>query len=71
MYLWFLYRFDSWPEFEDKHKNEEGKGFLSLHKQLEPYLIRRVKKDVEKSLPAKTERILRVELSSLQKTYYR
>ncbi|BFZ01650.1 hypothetical protein BsWGS_04689 [Bradybaena similaris] len=64
-------KFDSWPEFEDKHKNEEGKGFLSLHKQLEPYLIRRVKKDVEKSLPAKTERILRVELSSLQKTYYR
>ncbi|BFY98699.1 hypothetical protein BsWGS_01740 [Bradybaena similaris] len=64
-------KFDSWPEFEDKHKNEEGKGFLSLHKQLEPYLLRRVKKDVEKSLPSKTERILRVELSSMQKTYYR
>ncbi|KAH9500964.1 transcriptional regulator [Bulinus truncatus] len=63
--------FDSWPEFEEKHSKEEGKGFLSLHKQLEPYLLRRVKKDVEKSLPAKTERILRVELSSLQKTYYR
>lgn len=66
-----FFRFDSWPEFEDKHKNEEGKGFLSLHKQLEPYLLRRVKKDVEKSLPSKTERILRVELSSMQKTYYR
>ncbi|XP_059176230.1 chromodomain-helicase-DNA-binding protein 1-like isoform X3 [Physella acuta] len=63
--------FDNWPDFEDKHSHEEGRGFLSLHKQLEPYLLRRVKKDVEKSLPAKTERILRVELSSLQKTYYR
>ena len=30
-------------------------GFSSLHKQLEPYLIRRVKKDVEKSLPAKVQ----------------
>jgi len=64
-------KFDNWPEFEAKHSNEEGKGFIALHKQLEPYLIRRVKKDVEKSLPAKTERILRVELSSLQKTYYK
>lgn len=63
--------FDNWPEFEEKHSKEEGRGFQSLHKVLEPYLIRRVKKDVEKSLPAKTERILRVELSSLQKTYYR
>ncbi|XP_005103678.1 chromodomain-helicase-DNA-binding protein 1 isoform X2 [Aplysia californica] len=64
-------KFDSWPDFEAKHSKEEGKGFISLHKQLEPYLLRRVKKDVEKSLPAKTERILRVELSSLQKTYYK
>ncbi|GFS24820.1 chromodomain-helicase-DNA-binding protein 1, partial [Elysia marginata] len=63
--------FDNWPDFEEKHSKEEGRGFQSLHKVLEPYLIRRVKKDVEKSLPAKTERILRVELSSLQKTYYR
>ncbi|GFO50432.1 chromodomain-helicase-DNA-binding protein 1, partial [Plakobranchus ocellatus] len=63
--------FDDWSVFEEKHSKEEGKGFQSLHKVLEPYLIRRVKKDVEKSLPAKTERILRVELSSLQKTYYR
>ena len=33
-------------------------GFSSLHKQLEPYLIRRVKKDVEKSLPAKVGNLL-------------
>ena len=28
-------------------------GFSSLHKQLEAFLLRRVKKDVEKSLPSK------------------
>lgn len=33
--------------------------------------MRRVKKDVEKSLPAKVEQILRVEMTSLQKQYYK
>lgn len=31
----------------------------------------RLKKDVEKSLPAKVERILRVDLAPLQKQYYK
>lgn len=35
------------------------------------YMIRRVKKDVEKSLPNKVERILRVNMSQLQREYYR
>lgn len=34
-------------------------------------MIRRVKKDVEKSLPNKVERILRVNMSQLQREYYR
>lgn len=42
-----------------------------MHKQLEPFILRRVKKDVEKSLPAKVEQILRVEMTSLQKQYYK
>ena len=29
------------------------KGYQKLHRELEPFLLRRVKKDVEKSLPAK------------------
>lgn len=33
--------------------------------------MRRVKKDVEKSLPAKVEQILRVEMTSIQKQYYK
>ena len=34
-------------------------------------LLRRVIKDVEKSLPPKNERILRVEMSPLQRRYYK
>lgn len=35
------------------HDNAASKGYEKLHRQLEPYILRRVKKDVEKSLPAK------------------
>ena len=48
-----LFRFDKWSEFESKHSMADKTGFSSLHKQLEAFLLRRVKKDVEKSLPAK------------------
>lgn len=46
---------------------EAGKRLDKLHKILKPHLLRRMKRDVERSLPAKTERILRVELSKEQK----
>jgi SNF2 family DNA or RNA helicase len=46
-------------------------GFRQLHQELEPFLLRRVKKDVEKSLPAKVEQILRIEMSKVQRQYYR
>jgi chromodomain-helicase-DNA-binding protein 1 len=42
-----------------------------LHAELRPHLLRRLKKDVEKSLPSKIERILRVDLSPMQKQIYR
>ena len=38
-------------------QEEKDKGFSTLHKELEPFLIRRVKKDVEKSLPAKVQSV--------------
>nr|CAD7429760.1 unnamed protein product [Timema monikensis] len=75
--LWSLlhfimpHKFDSWEEFEKDHENAAHKGYSKLHKQLEPFIIRRVKKDVEKSLPAKVEQILRVEMTTLQKQYYK
>jgi Superfamily II DNA/RNA helicases, SNF2 family len=57
------FRFDSWEDFEKEHDNAANKGYTKLHKQLEPFILRRVKKDVEKSLPAKVEQILRVEMT--------
>lgn len=64
-------KFTNWEDFEAMHENAAEKGYAKLHKQLEPYILRRVKKDVEKSLPAKVEQILRVEMTSLQKQYYK
>ncbi|KAI5640605.1 hypothetical protein NE865_07150 [Phthorimaea operculella] len=75
--LWALlhfimpYKFESWEEFEKDHENAATKGYEKLHKQLEPFILRRQKKDVEKSLPAKVEQILRVEMTSIQKQYYK
>uniref|UniRef100_A0A673I2U5 Chromodomain-helicase-DNA-binding protein 1-like n=1 Tax=Sinocyclocheilus rhinocerous TaxID=307959 RepID=A0A673I2U5_9TELE len=57
--------------FEEEHGKGRDSGYTSLHKELEPFLLRRVKKDVEKSLPAKVEQILRVEMSAVQKQYYK
>lgn len=42
-----------------------------LQTQLRPYVLRRVKSQVEKSLPKKNEVILRVELSPMQVHYYK
>uniref|UniRef100_A0A6B2E7W5 Chromodomain-helicase-DNA-binding protein 1 n=1 Tax=Phlebotomus kandelakii TaxID=1109342 RepID=A0A6B2E7W5_9DIPT len=64
-------KFESWEIFEREHGNAADKGYTKLHGQLEPYILRRVKKDVEKSLPAKVEQILRVEMTSIQKQYYK
>lgn len=64
-------RFDSWEDFEDEHGKGRDNGYQSLHKVLEPFLLRRVKKDVEKSLPAKVEQILRVDMTAQQKQFYK
>uniref|UniRef100_A0A182SSR7 DNA helicase n=1 Tax=Anopheles maculatus TaxID=74869 RepID=A0A182SSR7_9DIPT len=65
-------RFESWDDFERNYGNTTNdKSYTKLHKELEPYILRRVKKDVEKSLPAKVEQILRVEMTSIQRQYYK
>ncbi|XP_058855130.1 chromodomain-helicase-DNA-binding protein 2-like isoform X1 [Acipenser ruthenus] len=64
-------KFEFWEDFEEEHGKGRDNGYQSLHKVLEPFLLRRVKKDVEKSLPAKVEQILRVEMSAQQKQYYK
>ncbi|KAF0041136.1 hypothetical protein F2P81_007034 [Scophthalmus maximus] len=64
-------KFNSWEDFDDEHGKGRDNGYQSLHKVLEPFLLRRVKKDVEKSLPAKVEQILRVDMSAQQKQFYK
>ncbi|XP_050313166.1 chromodomain-helicase-DNA-binding protein 1 [Anthonomus grandis grandis] len=64
-------KFESYEEFDKDHEHASTKGYAKLHRQLEPFILRRVKKDVEKSLPAKVEQILRVEMTSIQKQYYK
>lgn len=48
-----------------------GGQITSLHQELKPHMLRRVIKEVEKSLPPKIERVLRVGMSPLQKQYYK
>lgn len=66
---------DKFHEFEDFEINvgdeDQEDKIKDLQKKLEDLMLRRLKKDVEKSLPSKTERILRVELSPLQLEYYK
>ncbi|VDK67509.1 unnamed protein product [Anisakis simplex] len=63
--------FESWEDFERDHHNPDHRAIASLHRKLEPFLLRRVKKDVEKSLPAKVEQILRVDMTIQQKQFYK
>ncbi|KAH9134583.1 hypothetical protein AeRB84_019682 [Aphanomyces euteiches] len=50
---------------------QDATQVADLHKLLKPYLLRRVKEDVEKSLPPKEETIIEVELTAVQKQWYR
>jgi chromodomain-helicase-DNA-binding protein 1 len=64
-------KFPSVEEFEVKYNVNVGESVSQLHTDLRPHLLRRVIKDVEKSLPPKNERILRVDLTPLQRQYYK
>ncbi|XP_056887186.1 chromodomain-helicase-DNA-binding protein 5 isoform X1 [Takifugu flavidus] len=55
-------------EFADISKEDQIK---KLHDVLGPHMLRRLKVDVFKNMPAKTELIVRVELSPMQKKYYK
>lgn len=65
-------RFTIDQEIDFENQDAEQEEYIrNLHKRLQPFILRRLKKDVEKSLPSKTERILRVELSDVQTEYYK
>uniref|UniRef100_A0A4W3HFG3 Chromodomain helicase DNA binding protein 5 n=1 Tax=Callorhinchus milii TaxID=7868 RepID=A0A4W3HFG3_CALMI len=55
-------------EFADISKEDQ---IEKLHVLLGPHMLRRLKVDVFKNMPSKTELIVRVELSIMQKKYYK
>ncbi|CAG2163515.1 unnamed protein product, partial [Oppiella nova] len=55
-------------EFADIAKEEQVK---KLHDMLGPHLLRRLKADVLKNMPSKSEFLVRVDLAPLQKKYYK
>lgn len=63
-------RFPLNDNFELSDANQEEK-IKDLHEKLKGMMLRRLKRDVIKSLPTKSERILRVEMSAMQTHYYK
>jgi len=59
---------------QDKMELTEEEQILvirRLHKVLRPFLLRRLKKDVEKDLPDKTEKVIKCKFSALQTRLYK
>jgi len=76
--LWALLNFIDSETFESVDKFLESYGTITekeqmddLHESIRPYMLRRLKEDVEKSVPPKEETVVEVELTILQKQYYR
>ena len=76
--LWSLLHFIEPARFNDVQAFEREFGDLSNVDQLEklkstlrPYLLRRMKEDVESSIPPLQETIIDIELTNLQKTIYK
>lgn len=55
-------------EYGNMKRSEDVERLQAL---LKPLMLRRLKDDVEKSIPVKEETIIEVELTSIQKRYYR
>ena len=55
----------------DLSEEEQLLVIRRLHKVLRPFLLRRLKKDVEKDLPDKQERVIKCNLSALQAKLYK
>ena len=76
--FWALMNFMDRKQFDDldEFKNEFGEMTTSaqidkLHEKMKPYMLRRLKEDVEDSVPPKEETRVKVELTNTQKRYYR
>ena len=58
-------------EFLENFQDVSSNDASELHEILKPFLLRRVKNEVVKDLPNKSEMVLYHGLSSLQKKYYK
>ncbi|KAG2245906.1 hypothetical protein Bca4012_091177 [Brassica carinata] len=64
--------FPSLSSFEDKfHDLTSAEKVEELKKLVAPHMLRRLKKDAMQNIPPKTERMVPVELTSIQAEYYR
>ncbi|GKY92507.1 hypothetical protein MPSEU_000221000 [Mayamaea pseudoterrestris] len=64
-------QFDEWFDLEIDDEEAKKNIISQLHKILRPFMLRRLKVDVAKGLPPKTETILMVGLSKMQKQLYK
>ena len=76
--LWTLLNFIEPFKFPDIDEFHAAFGNIANREQVErlqqmisPFMLRRVKEDVAKDIPAKEETVIDVELTSIQKQYYR
>ena len=63
--------FDEWFNLEIDDEDAKKQIISQLHKILRPFMLRRLKADVAKGLPPKTETLIMVGMSSMQKKLYK
>ena len=65
--------FDSWFNLASDSKDEEAKAntIRQLHRILRPFMLRRLKSDVAKTLPPKKETFLYVGMTKMQRELYK
>jgi ATP-dependent DNA helicase len=76
-----LESFESWFDFDEVGdsesmqkiiaKEEQNQLVSKLHDIMRPFLLRRLKSQVEMHLPKKYEKVVRTKLSDIQQTYYK
>jgi len=64
-------QFDEWFDLEIDDEQAKKDMISQLHKILRPFMLRRLKADVAKGLPPKTETLIMVGMSTIQKRLYK
>jgi len=64
-------QFDEWFDLEIDDQDAKKEMISQLHKVLRPFMLRRLKVDVAKGLPPKTETLVMVGMSKMQKQLYK